>query len=183
MISVLCASRKSIYHTIPNIDVYDVDRDARTFFGSGPIIAHPPCRSWSLKLRHQAKPVEGERDLGLWCCEVLKRNGGVLEQPAGSLLFSVGGLPIPGTLAADLFSIQVNQFWWGYRSRKSTWLCFSKIGKNEIDIPFRLEPKQSNNKIFNRMSKNQRSMTVRCFAEWLIEIARKVRHADLSRSE
>lgn len=46
-VSVLCANRNSIYHDMEGVEVFDVDRDARTFRGDTPIIGHPPCRTWS----------------------------------------------------------------------------------------------------------------------------------------
>ena len=95
LVSVLCASRNSVYKTLDAVDVYDATRDARTFPGNTPIIAHPPCRSWSAFCRHQAKPEPGEAELGLWCAEQLRKCGGVLEQPAHSRLFAAAGLPLP----------------------------------------------------------------------------------------
>ena len=46
MIAVLCARHDSPYKAIPTCDVYDEARDARTFPGGVPVIAHPPCRGF-----------------------------------------------------------------------------------------------------------------------------------------
>lgn len=81
----------SVYKTLPDIDVFDAVRDAKTFDGSCPIVGHPPCRAWSAFCSHQAKPTEGEKELGLWCCDKLKECGGVIEQPAHSRLFEAAG--------------------------------------------------------------------------------------------
>lgn len=70
-VSVLCAARNSIYYDMEGVEVFDVDRDARTFRGDTPIIGHPPCRGWSAFLAHQAKPAAGEKELGLWVCDQL----------------------------------------------------------------------------------------------------------------
>ena len=86
-IAVLCAARNSIYKTMEGVDVYDLDRDAKTFFGSVPIVGHPPCRSWSAFCAHQAKPLPGEKELGPLVVWMLRNNGGVLEHPAHSRLW------------------------------------------------------------------------------------------------
>ena len=46
-VAILCASRKTAYRDIPGVEIYDEDRDARTFPGGMPVIAHPPCRRWT----------------------------------------------------------------------------------------------------------------------------------------
>jgi hypothetical protein len=73
-IAVLCAQRRSVYHRMLGVDVYDIDRDARTFPG---VIAHPPCRAWSKHCAHQAKPDPGEKELGIWCAQQVKKWGGI----------------------------------------------------------------------------------------------------------
>ena len=50
----IMASGKSIYKTMPGVDAYDRLRDALTFSGGMPVIAHPPCRAWSVYLGHMA---------------------------------------------------------------------------------------------------------------------------------
>lgn len=173
MVAVLCAARNSIYHTMEGVDVYDLSRDARTFQGGQPIVAHPPCRSWSAYCAHQAKPEPGERELGIWCCEQLKQWGGVLEQPAHSRLFAAGGLPLPGEPERDgLWSIQVDQAWWGDSRKKATWLCFSRIERESVEVPFLLRPTTAGDRRrWQVMSKHQRSATPAAFAEWLVDVA------------
>lgn len=95
MIAVLFARLDSIYKELPGCDVYDIQRDARTFRGGSAIVAHPPCRAWG-RLRTFARPAEGERELAHFAVDVVRRFGGVLEHPAGSLLWKSAGLPEPG---------------------------------------------------------------------------------------
>ena len=171
-VAILCASPRSIYKQIEGVDVYDKRRDARTFPGGCPVVAHPPCRAWSKAWRHKAKPEPGEKELGVWCAERLRECGGVLEQPAGSALFEAAGLPLPGEVRARLFTLVVEQSWWGYTVRKLTWLCFSGIPPAEIHLPFCLRDERGDRKRFENMSHAQRSRTVRPFAEWLIAAAR-----------
>ena len=173
IVSVLCAARNSVYKTLPGVEVYDAARDARTFPGDTPIVAHPPCRAWSAFLRHQAKPSEGEKELGLWCAEQLKKCGGVLEQPAHSHLFQAAGLPQPGTSVGELWSLRVWQVWWGHINRKDTWLCFSKVPSEAIDIPLRLHAIGGDSRRW-KLHKRNRSATPQLFARWLVEAARSV---------
>ena len=42
VVAVLFARRDSVYKTLPGTDVYDADRDARTYDGDGPSLCHPP---------------------------------------------------------------------------------------------------------------------------------------------
>ena len=170
MVAVLCASRTSIYHSL-GVDVYDDTRDAMTFPGDQPVIAHPPCRAWSAFCAHQAKPEPGEKDLGLWCCEQLKQCGGVLEHPAHSRMFAAAGLPLPGERCGGLWSMAVDQSWWGDSRKKGTWLCFSRVAKENIEVPFILRDSSGDRRRWQVMSKRQRAETCIQFAEWLISVA------------
>ena len=139
MITVLCVARNSIYKSL-GVDCYDIDRDARTYSGAESVIAHPPCRAWSAYCRHQAKPLPGEKELAPMCVEMLKRNGGVLEHPAHSRLWHELNLPLPGEPERyGLWSIEVNQSWWGDSRTKKTWLLFSGIERWQLpEIPYRI---------------------------------------------
>lgn len=172
-VSVLCAARNSIYHDMDGVEVFDIDRDARTFQGNTPIIGHPPCRAWSAFYAHQAKPAPGEKELGLWVCEKLKECGGVIEQPAYTRLFAAAGLPLPGEPTRDgVWSLAVWQWWWGFPTKKATWLAFAGVPRDAVVLPFRLHNGQRDRSVWNRQSKNQRSATCREFAEFLISAAR-----------
>lgn len=46
-VAVLCVQRRTQYRDLPGVECYDIDRDVRTFAGGMPVVAHPPCRSWS----------------------------------------------------------------------------------------------------------------------------------------
>lgn len=175
-IAVLCCSQSSEYKNIPDLDLYDVKRDALTFDGSSPIVAHPPCRSWSAFLSHLAKPEPGERDLAHFCIEKLKSNGGVLEHPAHSKLFTDGYLPLPGQPVDDLKTIEVSQFWFGYPLRKRTWLCFSKVDLALVQTPFKLFPQAGSGQIqqFDNMSNKQKSYSTFEFCNFLVDSARLV---------
>jgi len=175
MVAVLCVARNSIYKSL-EVDCYDIDRDARSFVGSSPVVAHPPCRAWSAFCGHQAKPLPGEKELGPMCVELLRSNGGILEHPAYSRLWDHCKLPKPGEPAIDgLRAVAVNQAWWGDRRSKRTWLLFAHIDPLSIEIPFRLHDPRGDRRRWNTMSKNTRAATPKEMAEWLIRTAQTAR--------
>jgi len=171
-VAVLCAAVRSVYFGLPGVDVYNLRRNAYSFKGGMPVIAHPPCRLWSVRVSHQAKcsDPESERNLGFWCVTQVKRYGGILEQPAFSRLFMAAGLPLPGgSISVDGFSISVYQFWWGHQVSKPTWLFIS--GADSLPaIPFRLLGQETK---WKNLSQTQRSATPLLFAKWLLEVARR----------
>jgi len=159
------------------VDVYDAKRDARTFQGGCPVIAHPPCRSWSAFCAHQAKAEPGERELAMFCARAVQEWGGILEQPAHSRLWVAAGLPKPGTWdgTADSWSAEVWQAWWGYPMRKATWLYFSLIPPSIVRYPLRLHPRGGDRRAEQVMSKQQRSATPEAMAAWLVDLARQAK--------
>lgn len=175
-VAILCAASGGVYCGMEGVDVYTPERDARTFPGGVPIVAHPPCRGWSAFLRNQAKPVEGELELGLWCAAQLREWGGVLEHPAHSRLWDAAGIPKPGDRSAGpVWSMEVWQNWWGYPVRKTTWLAFAGIGRDDLpDVPFSLRNTRGDAERFQRLCQRKRSATSPKFAEWLVEVARRV---------
>ena len=168
MISVLCCSKNSIYKTL-GVDCYDIDRDARTFDGSTPIIAHPPFRAWSAYCSHQAKYPPEEKELAPMCVQWLAKCGGILEHPAHSRLWSRMRIPLPGEYRNGMHCIEVNQCWWGDSRTKKTWLLLSKIDMSKLVLPPPVEV-QDDRESWSKMSKDQRSATHPSFARWLIEL-------------
>lgn len=172
-VAALCVAPNSIYHRLPGVDAFDRSRDVRTFAGGVPIVAHPPCRTWSTYTRHQAKPDPGEKWLGMHCADLLRRWGGVLEHPAHSRLFEAAGLPPPGERRGDLFTVAVWQAWWGYPMKKATWLCFSRVPLEATRPPFKLHDQRADRRRQQLMSKHQRSATCEPLALWLVDVARQ----------
>lgn len=175
-IAVLCVNRNSVYKNIDGLEVYDRSRDARNFKGGMAVIAHPPCRSWSVFCAHQAKPEVGERELGLWCADQVRKWGGVLEQPAKSRLWEAAKLPKPGWHDnGDGWSIEVWQAWWGYPMKKATWLFFSGVEKKDVVLPIRLHPQGGDRRAEQVMSHAKRSETIKEFGIWLVNIVQRVK--------
>ena len=75
MVAVLFVDKKSIYKTLPGVDAYDVDRDAHTFPGGMPVVAHPPCRTWG-KLAHMSTASDDDHQLAVWAVEQVRIWGG-----------------------------------------------------------------------------------------------------------
>jgi hypothetical protein len=165
-IAILCAAKNSIYKSLPGVDVYDHERDARTFCNSNPVICHPPCRSWSAFMSHFAKPSKGERDLAYFCAEKTLINGGVLEHPAHSKFVNL-------FKSDKRFQINtIYQEWFGYPIRKATWLL-TPAGYRLPELPFELKAQHrpgDQKHLFEQMSHYQRHATTEQFANWLIEL-------------
>jgi len=46
MVAALFVETDGIYFGLPNVEPWDKTRDARTYPGARPVIAHPPCDRW-----------------------------------------------------------------------------------------------------------------------------------------
>jgi hypothetical protein len=127
-IAVLFARADSIYKTLPGCDVWDAERDARTWPGGSPVVAHPPCRLWA-SLRHKSKAPAEEKDLAIQAVAHVRRWGGVLEHPLFSTLWRTVGLPEPGERDEWGGHTQaIHQHWFGHRAQKSTRLYTRHAG-------------------------------------------------------
>jgi hypothetical protein len=177
-VAVLCCAKNSVYHTLPNVECYDENRDVRTFAGGMRAVGHPPCAPYSAYCAHQWKPVPGIKELGPLVVDWLRKCGGVLEHPAYSRLFDVCNLPKPGCGVElkngpmPIWSTEVLQGWWGDTRSKTTWLCFFGITPNDVRVPFRFVDAAGDRRRWQLMSKNQRSATHPAMAEWLVNTAR-----------
>lgn len=181
-VAVLFAREDSVYKSLPECDVYDIRRDARTYAGGLPVVAHPPCQAWA-SLRFHAKPRPDEKDLAHFAIAAIRKNGGVLEHPQKSTLWPVAGLPEPGTRDKyGGFTLVVNQHWWGHRAQKATRLYIVGVEPRNIPAyPIRIdEPTHTvglwsgRNKATCRPSiaKREYESTPVEFAKWLVEVAK-----------
>lgn len=180
MIAVLFARSDSVYKTLPDTDVFDIERDARSWTGGCSVVAHPPCRAWG-RLRHFAKPRKGERLLATWGIRQVRKFGGVLEHPVGSLLWKKAGLPAPGE--RDKYggwTLPIHQQAFGHKAEKATLLYI--VGCEPGDIPLMpfvmgeaTHVVQSRKRTDYRphISKAEREHTPIDLAIWLVELARR----------
>jgi hypothetical protein len=116
------------------VDPFDEARDARTYAGPHPVVAHPPCQRWG-RFWHGSTRKPHQYNLGDdgGCFEAalaaVRRWGGVLEHPADSRAWAHFGLNSParggGWVNADFcggWTCYVEQGHYGHTSRKPTWL-------------------------------------------------------------
>jgi len=190
-VAVLFARADSHYKALPGVEVFDMERDARTYDGPWPVVAHPPCRGWG-RLRTFAKPRPDERNLARLAVALVREFGGVLEHPAWSSLWPAQRLPHPGqrdqwggwTLAAP-------QMWWGHKAEKATW--FYVVGCEPVEQPAlplvlgepakviaqrRTRPNGSRKRAGDRdwmpeVTKAEREHTPLDLASWLVDLAQR----------
>lgn len=182
-VAVLFARADSNYKSITGCDVYDIERDARTYTGPFPVIAHPPCRAWG-QLSFFAKPRADEKSLAPYAVDQIRRYGGVLEHPSKSKLWPDLGLPEPGKF--DEFggwTLPIHQHWFGHRAEKKTRLYIVGCDpKNIPDMPMSLDypthviGDSGRVGLGNKrpeVSKAEREHTPPALAQWLVDLARR----------
>lgn len=172
---------------------YDEARDARTYAGPLPVVAHPPCGPWG-RLRHL---YEGnDADCAIVALDHVRRFGGVLEHPAGSKLWEHD--PVlqehVGHFRSyvdrfDGWCTWLDQVEWGHVARKRTWLyVVGSRPKSWAPFPERQpthwlsggrtpssrrgSPVPPGIKV---CSAQQRRRTPVAFAEWLLDLAAQAR--------
>lgn len=160
MIAALYVKTGGAYYGMPwAVDPWDEARDARTYAGPWPVVAHPPCQRWGKFWAGQPLHIKrtGERKIkgddnecfrcGLHSVRTL---GGVLEHPRDSYAWDYFGLNKPprtgGWVKADDFggwTCCVEQGRYGHYARKPTWLLAYKCWLPVLDwgeSPARLDP-------------------------------------------
>lgn len=187
MIAVLYARRDSVYKTMPDLDVYDEDRDARTYRGGMPAVAHPPCRGFG-RFKKFAKIAPHEKELAYSAVRLIRKNGGVIEHPAQSELWRDMALPSPKRGERDEFggwTLHVDQSWWGHPCAKSTWLYIVGLDPQDLpafEIPFvppshviesNRRRRRNGGEHLPYLPKSGREKTPPRFAQFLVEIARR----------
>ncbi len=187
-VAALYVDPRGPYPKMPGVDPWDEARDARTYAGPHPIIAHPPCGPWGA--------------LAAWCkrqdptlapiaVEQVRQWGGVLEHPARSRLWAACGLPRPGELpdAWGGVTIAVNQCDWGHVATKPTWIYLVGSRPFRFDWPApgtathwicgsrkrRVGGGGTAPETVKFCSSEQRRRTPPAFAEFLVALARQAR--------
>lgn len=184
-VAVLFARSDSYYKTLPGCDLFDIERDARSWPGGCPVVAHPPCRAWA-SLRHKAKPRDDEKNLARWAVAQVRKWGGVLEHPQCTTLWQDQGLP--EGQERDAFggwTLYIQQHWWGHRAQKRTRLYIVGCEPRDIPImPMKLGEATHTIGLWSgrdratcrpSVSKREFEHTPPELAEWLVELARRTR--------
>jgi hypothetical protein len=151
---------------------WDEARDARTYAGPWPVVAHPPCGPWGRLRRFCTKQLAS---LGPVAVFQVREFGGVLEHPRDSSLWSHCRLPRPGEFpdAWGGRTVQVDQVRWGHVAQKATWLYLVGVHALGASPPHR-EPTHvvaSSLRRLPEMLKRERHITPPAFASWLISLA------------
>lgn len=131
-VAALYVERGGPYFTMPDVDPWGVERDARTYAGPHPVVAHPPCGPWG-ELRHLYKG--SEHDCAPASLVTVRQWGGVLEHPARSKFWPFAKLPDPGEPLDEFggFSVDVDQCAWGHVARKRTRLYFVGVDRSIVE--------------------------------------------------
>ncbi len=140
-VAALFVQTGGIYFGNDQIDPFDIERNAMTYDGYLPVIAHPPCQLWGAMAAVNFKRWGGDHnkpgnDGGCFAkaLESVVRCGGVLEHPAKSRAFDAYGLTKPNGIGwqENNFGGWVCEVWqsaYGHRANKATWLYYFGSGK------------------------------------------------------
>lgn len=145
MIAALFVAKGGVYFNLPDVDPWDEKRDARTYDGDWPVVAHPPCERWgrywsggpSAKTRRKLGDDNGCFASAL---AAVRRCGGVLEHPEASHAFAFHGLARPawregwipaGDLRGHVCCVAQGNY--GHRARKLTWVYAVGVRLPELD--------------------------------------------------
>lgn len=142
MIAALFVETDGCYFNLPDVDPWDMQRDARLYDGPYAVVAHPPCQRWG-RFWHgsTAKPHQFKKgdDGGCFASALqsVRTWGGVLEHPKDSHAWEWFGLSKPphtgGWIKADNcggWTCCVYQGHYGHFSGKPTWLY-----ANGVELP------------------------------------------------
>lgn len=191
MITALFVESNGVYFCDKRIDPFDIKRNALTYSGFNPVIAHPPCQLWGKMAKVNYKRWGGEHnrpgnDGGCFkfALDSVNRCGGVLEHPAQTYAFQAYSIPKPVRgrwLQIDIktWVCEVWQSAYGHKANKATWLYYSgilepfdldwkrPIGSHQIGFQDRRG--KSRNK--PTLSKKDANATPERFKEMLIRLA------------
>lgn len=147
MIAALFVATGGVYFGLPNVEPWDIIKDARLYAGPHRVVAHPPCSVWCQVAHVNQKRyghVVGE-DGGCFrsALEAVGKFGGVLEHPARSYAWRRFGLPLPRRGrwtergewrgGPSVWVAEVSQRAYGHRARKATWLYVVGRKPPELD--------------------------------------------------
>ena len=186
-IPVLFVNEKTVYSQL-DCDCWDEKRNAVKISSRLAGVYHPPCRTWG-RLRSFANFHPGEHWLAVWAIIRIRKYGGVLEHPAGSTLWKLMCLPLPGSGYDSFggFSVKINQHDFGFECEKNTWLYICGIDVNLLPVqPLNFNAIThtiSSSKIKSgkkEISKNKRASTTIILAAYLVQIAEIINYKKLS---
>jgi hypothetical protein len=143
MIAALFVETNGTYFGLPNVDPWDIKRDARKYDGPYSVVAHPPCQLWGNFAAVNYARWGGEHnkpgnDQGCFASALksVRKYGGVIEHPAFSKAWKTYSLPRPNGIGwnAGIDGEWVCEVWqsaYGHKARKRTWLYYCGNEKPE----------------------------------------------------
>lgn len=177
-VAALYVDRRGPYFRMPEVDPWDITRDARRYAGTMPVVAHPPCGPWG-RLAHFYSG--SEHDCAPSAVAAVRRWGGILEHPADSTLWRFCELPYPDQVGDQVggFTLVVDQVAWGHVARKRTWLYMVRIARAEAMAGIRtggvpthlIDRPRSRSSGLRIASKSARRRTPPALARWLVDLA------------
>lgn len=131
-VAALFVDPRGVYADLPDVDLWDEQRDARQYAGPWPVVAHPPCARWSRLAGFTEYRYGYQRGDDGGCFESALRSvrqfGGVLEHPAFSDAWKRYDLLPPSVRAGWTLDMHggatcyVEQGRYGLPVKKATWL-------------------------------------------------------------
>ncbi len=143
MIAALYVEAGGCYYGLPGVDPWGEVRDARTYSGPHPVVAHPPCQRWG-RFWHGSTRKPHQFTLGsdggcfASALAAVKKWGGVIEHPADSHAWRHFGIARPKRGAGwqptgdGGWTCYVEQGHYGHMSRKPTWLLAYGMGEDKL---------------------------------------------------
>jgi len=136
VIAALFVQSDGCYSELPYVDPWPIDRDARSYNGPFPVVAHPPCHLWGPMAAVNYARWGGDHnkpgsDGGCFASAVrsVEKYGGVLEHPKATRAWAAHQLPNPPSSGWQRFDrgwvCEVWQSAYGHRANKATWLFYS----------------------------------------------------------
>ena len=182
------------YIGCPGVWPWTEARDARSYNGPFPVVAHPPCARWSMlaPLVECTHGIPRGEDVGcfLAALRAVRQFGGVLEHPAfsaawrefGLLRPPAGGGWVRAGLDDDGWTCNVSQRHYGHRATKMTWLYAVgvrlpalKWGPGpppELDMSCGFRRRERVRRSVERMGTFERKLTPIPFRDLLLSMAR-----------
>lgn len=190
-VAALFIQPDGVYSAMPDVDPWPEARDACTYDGPLPVVAHPPCQRWSRLGAANYARWGGEHnrpgnDSGCFASALaaVRKWGVVLEHPAKSHAWATFGLTAPEfgmwCKSGEGWTCEVWQSAYGHRAAKATWLYYHGPGFPQLAPLFDRKPgthqvgfQDQRGKAANKptLSKRESNATPPDFARWLVELA------------
>lgn len=183
--------KDSIYNNFADCDCYNEERNALTYHGELPVIAHPPCQLWGALANVNYKRWGGEHNIPgndggkfIFALNAVRKYGGILEHPAKSRAWTKYNLTKPSGIGWQKtidggWVCEVWQSAYGHKANKATWLycvgspqpaLWSRV-RGTHQVGFHDQRGKEKNK--PTLSKKDANATPLDFAKYLISIAQE----------